>query len=515
MKIKKVEIQAFRAYDNVNNGTFDFKLKEEEYADFISLYAPNGFGKTSFYDAIEYGYTKNIDRLLKNKNNKDIAKSEKNISNDEKQYILRNRYSSSDLDSFIRLETNKKDIVRSISHPRKGASDFKFDEKETENKYFREVILSQDWISGFLKEDKPEDRYKTFIDYFGDKEVLSKINNKIELLNERIKLFKQIDSQSSESDILELTNSITERLSDIDFEVSKHQNIISDLEGLILGNEALISFKKFKENADNLKQNLEKQNELRSVLTKLEDLKTLRNQLNTIQDRNLKLTKKKEKKENVLSLFPRYLEISDYLKHKDEEIKTFHSSNDTLTKKIAEQKIQASELEVHISANRNEVDTINQTVIKLPEIEQSILNSEDIIKQLNTDLGLKKNEVESKLKDKDLLDSIVNDLNGALINIENEILPSEFDKNFVKYSETLQAHETLKKKLEEENKKLNSIEKEIIEHDNFQLELDQFISKGLSIINEKKTDNCPVYKKQYKSYKQLDDKVINNKLMFK
>src|SRR5574343_113880 len=307
MKIKKVEIQAFRAYDNVNNGTFDFKLKEEEYADFISLYAPNGFGKTSFYDAIEYGYTKNIDRLLKNKNNKDIAKSEKNISNDEKQYILRNRYSSSDLDSFIRLETNK---------------------KETENKYFREVILSQDWISGFLKEDKPEDRYKTFIDYFGDKEldkyynslsallsqnekeikringllkgiqlelkydgdkdVLSKINNKIELLNERIKLFKQIDSQSSESDILELTNSITERLSDIDFEVSKHQNIISDLEGLILGNEALISFKKFKENADNLKQNLEKQNELRSVLTKLEDLKTLRNQLNTIQEQNLK-----------------------------------------------------------------------------------------------------------------------------------------------------------------------------------------------------------------------------------
>lgn len=553
MKIKKVEIQAFRAYDIVNNGTFDFKLNEKEYADFISLYAPNGFGKTSFYDAIEYGYTKNIDRLLKNKNNKDIAKSEKNISNDEKQYILRNRYSSSDLDSFIKLETNKKDIVRSISHPRKGASDFKFDEKETENKYFREVILSQDWISGFLKEDKPEDRYKTFIEYFGDKEldkyynsitallsqnekeikringllkgiqlelkfdgdkdILSKINNKIELLNERIKLFKQIDSQTSESDILELTNSITERLSDIDFEVRKHQNIISDLDGLILGNEALLSFKKFKENADNLKQNLEKQNELRSVLTKLEDLKTLRNQLNTIQDQNLKLTKDKEEKENVLSLFPRYLEISDYLKDKDEEIKTFQSSNDTLNKKIAEQKIQASELEVHISANRNEVDTLNQRVIKLPEIEQSILNSEDIIKQLNTDLGLKKDEVERKSKDKDLLDSIVNDLNGALLNIENEILPSEFDKNFVKYSEKLQAHETLKKKLEEENKNLNSIEKEIIEHDNFQLELDQFISKGLSIINDKKTDNCPLCNKQYKSYKDLADKVINNKLL--
>ena len=553
MKIKKVEIQAFRAYDIVNNGTFDFKLNEEEYADFISLYAPNGFGKTSFYDAVEYGYTKNIDRLLKNKNNKDIAKSEKNISSDEKQYILRNRYSRSDLESFVKLETNKKDIVRSISHPRKGASDFKFDEKETENKYFREVILSQDWISGFLKEDKPEDRYKIFIEYFGDKEldkyynsltallsqnekeikringllkgiqlelkfdgdkdVLFKINIKIELLNEKINLFKRIDSQTSESDILELTNSITERLSDIDFEINKHQTIISDLDELILGNETLLSFKKFKENADNLKQNIEKQNELRSVLRKLEELKNLRNQLNTIQDHNLKLTKEKEEKENILNLFPRYREISDHLKDKDEEIKKFQSSSDDLNKKITEQKIQASELEIQISANRNEINTTEQTVIKLPEIEQILLNSEGIIKQLNTDLDLKKDEVENKSKDKDSLDDIVKELNGALLSIENEILPSEFDKNFVKYSETLQTHETLKKKLEEANKNLSSIEKEIIEHNNFQSELDQFISKGLSIINDKKTDTCPLCNEQYESYKYLADKVINNKLL--
>ena len=52
MKFKKVEIQAFRAYDKANDGTFDFSREEDgEYADFISLYAPNGFGKTSFYDA--------------------------------------------------------------------------------------------------------------------------------------------------------------------------------------------------------------------------------------------------------------------------------------------------------------------------------------------------------------------------------------------------------------------------------------------------------------------------------
>lgn len=555
MKIKKVEIQAFRAYDRVENGTFDFKLGEEEYADFISLYAPNGFGKTSFYDAIEYSYTNNIDRLLKNKNNKDIAKSEKNISNNEKQYILRNRYSNPELDSFVKLHTNKADIVRNISNPRKGTSDFKFDEKETENKYFREVILSQDWISGFLKEDKPEDRYKTFIEYFGDKEldkyyntltallsqnekeikklndqlkgiqlelkfdgdkdILSKVNEKIELLNKKIKLFNRIDSQTSETDMFDLTNSITERLSDIDFEVARHQDLILDLDGLIIGNEALIGFKQFKENSDNLKKLTEKQKELNLILAGFEDLKKKKNELASTQNHHLKLTKEKEQKEKILGLFSKYNDTIKRIKDKDEEIKILQLSQDALNKEISDQRIQISKLEIQISTNQNEIKHINQTVGKLPEIEQNILNSENQIKQLNKEAGLKKDELEKKSKDIDLLEFFINDLSSSLLNIENGIFPSEFDKNFLKYSEQLRRSDELKKKIEEENKKLTSIKKEITEHDNFQAELDRFISKGLSIINDKKTDTCPLCNQEYKSYTDLADKVANNKLLSK
>lgn len=553
MKIKKVEIQAFRAYDRVENGTFDFKLNAEEYADFISLYAPNGFGKTSFYDAIEYSYTNNIDRLLKNKNNKDIAKSEKNISNNEKQYILRNRYSNSDLDSFVKLYTDKEDIVRNISNPRKGASDFKFDEKETVNKYFREVILSQDWISGFLKEDKPEDRYKTFIEYFGDKEldkyyntltallsqnekeikklndqlkgiqlelkfdgdkeILSKINDTIELLNKKIKLFNRIDSQTSEIDILDLTNSITERLSNIDFEVARHQDLISDLDRLIIGNEALIGFKQFKEHSDNLKKLAEKQKELNLILAGFEDLKKKKTEFTSIQDHNVKLTKEKEQKEKILGLFSKYNDTIKRIKDKDEEINSLQSSQGTINKKISDQRIQISKLEVQISTNQNEINHINQTIGKLPEIGQNILNSENQTKQLNKEANLKKDELEKKSKNIDSLEVFVNDLSSALLNIENGIFPSEFDKNFVKYSDQLQNHDGLKKKLEEENKSLNSVKQEILEHDDFQAELESFISKGLSIINDKKTDSCPLCNQEYKSYTNLADKVANNKLL--
>lgn len=555
MKIKKVEIQAFRAYDKVENGTFDFELSEKEYADFVSLYAPNGFGKTSFYDAIEYGYTNNIDRLLKNKNNKDIAKSEKNISNNEKQYILRNRYSNSDLVSFVKLLTNTAEITRSITIPRRGASDFKFDEKETENKYFREVILSQDWISGFLKEDKPEDRYKTFIEYFGDKEldkyyntlislvsqndkeikklndqlkgiqlelkfegdkdILSKVNEKIELLNQKIKLFYKIDSQTSETAILDLTNSITERLNEIEFEVTKHQNLISDLDTLIVGNETLVSFKKFKDNSEELKKLIEMQKELALILTRFENLKKEKAELASIQDHNAKLTNEKEQKKKILGLFGKYKETIKLIKDKDEEIKNLQSSHDTLDKEISNQKVQLSKSEVQVSTTQNEINNFNLTIDEFPKIEKNILNLGDKIKQLNKNVELKKEELEKNSKSIVSLELFVKELNSALINIEIGIFPSEFDNNFIRYSIQLRKYDDLKKKIEDENKKLNSLQKEIIENDNFQAELNSFISKGLSIINDKKTDACPLCNQEYNSYADLADKVANNKLLSK
>lgn len=81
MKFKKVEIQAFRAYDKAEDATFDFTHENGSNADFISLYAPNGFGKTSFYDAVEYGITNNIDRFLRKGNGKELFNSVKSERN--------------------------------------------------------------------------------------------------------------------------------------------------------------------------------------------------------------------------------------------------------------------------------------------------------------------------------------------------------------------------------------------------------------------------------------------------
>lgn len=40
MKFKKVELHAFRAYKDKQDGTFDFTLDDDKIADFVSIYAP-------------------------------------------------------------------------------------------------------------------------------------------------------------------------------------------------------------------------------------------------------------------------------------------------------------------------------------------------------------------------------------------------------------------------------------------------------------------------------------------
>ena len=63
MKIKKVEIEGFRAYRFKEDGTFDFTNKDDIPSNFVAIYAPNGFGKSSFYDAVEWAITHNLDRF--------------------------------------------------------------------------------------------------------------------------------------------------------------------------------------------------------------------------------------------------------------------------------------------------------------------------------------------------------------------------------------------------------------------------------------------------------------------
>ena len=56
MKIKHVFIQAFRQFGKVPVNLTS-TLDPNKASNFVAIYAPNGFGKTSFFDAMEFCVT--------------------------------------------------------------------------------------------------------------------------------------------------------------------------------------------------------------------------------------------------------------------------------------------------------------------------------------------------------------------------------------------------------------------------------------------------------------------------
>lgn len=206
MKIKKVEIEGFRAYKYKNDGTFDFTNDGDIPANFVAIYAPNGFGKSSFYDAVEWAITNNLDRLsgeYNRTNHEYAAKSTKEKGYAQK--IIRNIDIAQGFPTRVKVSTTLPEpFDRKLKKVRSNSRDLPISiNRKKENEYFRKVILSQDEIDRFLREAKPQDRYKRFMKSFGgDAEIVRQeltiliSDNKTsisDLNKKRDKLLKQLN----------------------------------------------------------------------------------------------------------------------------------------------------------------------------------------------------------------------------------------------------------------------------------------------------------------------------------
>lgn len=171
MKIKKVEVQAFRAYLEKANGTFDFMVPGQDSvyvpANFVSLYAPNGFGKSSFYDAVEWAMTNGSERFS---DGVFEAAARGSKQDDEALRILRNIDAPSDLETSVLVSTTVQDFLRSPGTIRKNSFDVDFKEKKLVEgaEAYRTIFLSQDAIDHFIRGINPEVRYQTFIEVYGE-----------------------------------------------------------------------------------------------------------------------------------------------------------------------------------------------------------------------------------------------------------------------------------------------------------------------------------------------------------
>ncbi|MDU8498156.1 hypothetical protein RYB01_03055 [Pseudomonas syringae] len=224
MKIKKVVIEGFRAYQKKEDGTFDFCHSDDSPANFITIFAPNGFGKSSFYDAVEWAFTNNVERYIRLPHrlyNETAARSTKIAS--EPQYILRNTDMPTEWPTSVKVDTTLKQFHRSLPTIRVDSRDLRFTEDQTEEDscQFREIFLSQDAIDSFLRETKPEDRYSDFMASFGSssEQARHKLhltkqenNNILDTLNQELSLLQKKLEEPVDSQVFSSYNATAHKL---------------------------------------------------------------------------------------------------------------------------------------------------------------------------------------------------------------------------------------------------------------------------------------------------------------
>lgn len=557
MKFRKVKIQAFRAYNKVEDGTFDFSLSDEQNADFVSLYAPNGFGKTSFFDAVEYGFTDSIDRFLKNiKLNKEAAKSERQLNTQHRgQYILRNRNSPDDLITEIKIYlTNcEKPITKEIpTSKRKGSVDFPFD-GIIKNKYFQSVILSQDWIDAFLKVEDPFVRYEKFMDFFGDKkideyykklielinlndkrieelknrlkgvqkeldfngdkDILTKINDKIIELKASGEFLSIIEESFTESDSLNWANVISERISDSEYEKTKQEELIKSVNSIFSGSEDVKGLETYFELRGTFAELVEKGKEYVELLEKYKLTKRYINELNVVSDSRKQLIQEKEDLEDIQKAFPIYLKENIQIKNIENEINNVKEKRSSLDEAISNFRIIESDVKSKISNLNEGIALIDNHLKELPEL----------LDRFNTDTS-KLNELQGKLVEENLklkpieqskteLELQIFNINTALQEINKGQYPSIFNKEFLTFRDIIIEIEKNEKDLKEERNKFNEVGKTIKEQEILNKDIEQFISKGAEIIDKTQSSTCPLCNNEYSSFRELSERITNNKLL--
>ncbi|MGY5798312.1 AAA family ATPase [Rheinheimera faecalis] len=297
MKIKKVEIEAFRAYKSKADGTFDFTNDSGEPSNFVAIYAPNGFGKSSFYDAVEWAVTNQLERLggeYNKSNYKNAAKATKDSNVGQK--ILRNKYAEDKVVTKVVVSTTRATLFeRVLLKPRSNSSDMRFgDNSQRTNEFFRRVILSQDEIDRFLREAKPQERYARFMDSFG---------GDIEIARKELSLLIN-DNDAELSALKKKRESLVEELKQpVDLSVFEHFNLVAaELnavgEAIVLVDETFSAQREHQLNAHLVSRRhelsmLQQANTIKSevLAERLVKIPEIELRLRNLEEQNIQLTK--------------------------------------------------------------------------------------------------------------------------------------------------------------------------------------------------------------------------------
>lgn len=551
MKFKKVEISAFRIFDDPKDATFDLTTKSGNAAGFVSLYAPNGFGKTSFYDAVEFAITNSINRFfIRSKELEKLADFQL-IQNEVP--LIRNSKSADSQKTYVKIFTDNEfepEIVRIFKKHGNQTHDLNFNKKPISHE-FQKVILSQEWIAAFLTEQNGEYRYEKFMEipelssineyynklkqiysvhetkkhtlnddiakfqesvhYVDSKNLLNTVNNQILLLIEKFgeQSLKILSLSSTQEDVKKLKDLIASKAIFNNPESALIQ-LLEYVDIAKSGNNSTIGLKTYFSMQEANQQNEKRMLELKPLLGKFESIERLRIEVENIQALQQNQVEDKNRVNNVISYFPEYERISDEIKKKNDIVLKTETAIQDVNTKLSKLNYNEIEFRAKLETALRELEESATKKSKLPEIKTQFEQINGLIQKTDADLMDKRKQVENKEKEQRETESIIADLRRVTEEITKGVYPKISNEENSTVSKLVQNLKDKEQLISNENETLMSLDTTIKQEETLNQTLSDFIKAGLSIVNERQASTCPLCEQVYDSYNALVEKITNN-----
>ncbi|MGG0153964.1 AAA family ATPase [Bacillus mycoides] len=547
IKIKRIELGAFRAYEE--NQTFDFINSKGQIANLVVIFAPNGFGKTSLLDAIEWGLTKEIHRFANNEVLKKVTKKETGI-------ILKNRNSSMS-NGFVQFtdDQDKPFLINTKVTGRKYRSDYN-DGVETESGsdlqkireggLAKDNILSHDKIESFLLFSSGEERYKAlakFWDYSNDSEnyktiymllneVKKEVANKNKILKEKSKEIKEIhlpleeinlcvskinNFELKEININSINNNISEKeIDEIIIELIKQKSLVKIRESETqkrISNVIFLfeSLEKYNESVDIQKKLDVKVNRVQNHIkvfklrVTLQEQKKIENrQLNFIQKRLEMINKLKESSYGFEQLQGIVQKKETEIDEKNKTILYIKKINNQLSSEVLDLELQWEKTKENYESSLKENDRIIANAELYKNLDQDMKKTKRRIQDLDFVIGARNQRFQS-------IDSKVQEIEFLMKLNVKELINYEFELD--KYKELIDSLTKLESSIESQMKKRANKEEEYRQLVELNNDFNALLKVGKKVIETSESSDCPVCSTPFNNFnillKRIDENIGN------
>lgn len=543
MKINKVNIHAFRLF---GDETVDFSAKKDsrKTANFVALYAPNGFGKTSFFDSMEFCMTGKIHRL--DDNLPENASEDKSHSGN-KSFIHNKNLSG----EHIKVEMDFDDrnpIIRTCNPD----EEYQILQGDGENTFFTNAILSQDFFSEFISNKDAKSRFEIFAKRFKETEGLldyrlwlkeeytscgrqitslgRQIKDKTAQLNQEI---VKVDLKTKLSDILVSLESVG---ISVDIKDSFSEKYLKELmlqaeiwqEQSTKRHESLVSlitaYQKVESGTDELisiyqlpalterKNSIQKEvDELQRSLSDIKRYRELSEQLCRLQELEVESKEKNDRLKFLIANYAHFYEIACELANKQLYVER---QNVLIEEALKNKEITAKQL----SLLHDELSTLASkqiTVIeklehlheKYEEMNKLRISLDDESKKLPIALA-KKGDLDKELLLLRIQSDKLHSLYESLCERKASLVDGLFVKELKKIVDVLHV-------IGEKDKEIADVDKAIVEKKSYLGDIEALVANSRVILSKIEGGVCPLCGYDYRSHEALLESISTNTIVEK